>query len=116
MSGYGINDLSLSFKTLADKLNAKIILINRPGYGYSTDTNNEVTIDYIVEYYKSVLKHIGINKKVVLIPYSISGMYAMYWIEKYLDEIESMIALDVGSPQSFIEPNNRVTVFNKLNT
>jgi pimeloyl-ACP methyl ester carboxylesterase len=40
-------------------------------------------------------------------PHSISGMYAMYWIEKYPDEVESMIALDITPPKTYLEsPQN----------
>lgn len=103
MSGHASSDLSLSFEPLAKNINAKIILINRPGYAYSEDTNEEAKIDYIVDYYRKVLNKLNINDQVILMPHSVSGMYAMYWIEEYPNEIESMIALDVTPPKTYLD-------------
>lgn len=36
-------------------------------------------------------------------PHSISGMYAMYWAEKFPNEIKSIIGLDIGSPFLYLE-------------
>lgn len=47
-------------------------------------------------------------------PHSISGMYAMYWIKKYPYEVDSMIALDVRSPQSYVEEYYKVTMLDKI--
>lgn len=108
MGGSGVTDLSLSFKPLADKLNAKVILVNRPGYGSSSDTFKTANIDYIVDFYRKVLKELNITNKVVLMPHSLSGIYAMYWAILYPNEIESIIGLDIGSPYLFVkEPSSK---------
>lgn len=110
MGGSGVSDLSLSFEPLAKNLNAKIILINRPGYGFSDDTNEKATIEYIVNFYRDVLKELNIIDKIYLMPHSISGMYAMYWAEFYPNEINGIIGLDIGSPYLYVEePNNKFT-------
>jgi len=107
LSGHASSDLALSFEPLAKNINAKIILINRPGYAYSEDTNEEAKIDYIVDYYRKVLNKLNINDQVILMPHSVSGMYAMYWLEKYPNEIKSMIALDITPPKTYLDtPNN----------
>lgn len=106
MSGSGATDLSLSFEPLANNINAKIILINRPGYGFSDDTNKKADIDYIVNFYRNVLKKLNVSDKIILMPHSISGIYSMYWAEVYPSEIESIIGLDIGSPYIYVNQNN----------
>ncbi len=98
MPGLNVQNLALLFKPLADKIDAKIVLINRPGYAFSEDTGHEADINYIVEYHRKVLKTIGIDETVILMPHSISGIYAMYWAEKCPDQGEGIIALDIVSP------------------
>ncbi len=106
MGGSGVTDLSLSFEPLSQKINAKIILINRPGYGFSDDSNKKATVDYIVDFYRKALKELNINEKIILMPHSLSGMYAMYWSEMFSNEIERIIGLDIGSPYMYQNDSN----------
>lgn len=103
MSASGATDLSLSFEPLAKNINAKIILINRPGYGYTEDSNKDANIEYIVYFYRNVLKELDIKDNIYLMPQSISGMYAMYWTEFFPNEIKGIIGLDIGSPYMYLD-------------
>lgn len=109
MSGSGVTDLTLSFNKLANMLNTKIILINRPGYGKSSDTSKKADIDFIVDYYHNTLKKLNIADKYILMPHSISGIYAMYWKEKYPLEVDAIIGLDIGSINLYLENDNNNT-------
>ncbi|MCM1053191.1 MAG: alpha/beta hydrolase [Ruminococcus sp.] len=106
MGGSGVTDLSLSFEPLARNINAKIILINRPGYGLSEDTKTQASVEYIVNFYRDVLKELNVTEKVILMPHSLSGMYAIYWAIEYPNEIDSIIGLDIGSPYSYLKEEN----------
>lgn len=103
MPGLNVQNAALSFTPLAEKVNARVILINRPGYALSEDTGVDATSDFIVEFYRKTLKEIGVETSVILMPHSIAGQYAMYWAEKYPEEVSGMIALDIGSPENAIE-------------
>lgn len=106
MGGSGVTDLSLSFYPLAREINARIILINRPGYGSSSDTKDKANIEYIVNFYRNVLKKLNVTDKIILMPHSISGMYAMYWAQLNPSEVEGIIGLDIGSPYLYTEDSN----------
>ena len=103
MPGLNVQNLALLFEPLAEKIDARIILINRPGYAFSEETGRDASLEYIVEYHRKVLAALGITEPVVLMPHSISGIYAMYWAEKYPDEVDGIIALDVGSPELYLD-------------
>lgn len=113
MGGSGVTDLSLSFYPLAREINAKIILINRPGYGSSSDSKDKADIEYIVNFYRNVLKKLNITDKIILMPHSISGMYAMYWAQLNPSEIAGIIGLDIGSPYLYVE-NSVSSLANKI--
>ena len=106
MPGLTTQDLAVSFLPLAEKLNARVILINRPGYSLSEETGKEATVDYIVEYHRKTLAALNISTSVVLMPHSIAGQYAIYWAEKYPSEVSSIIGLDIGSPFLFAEEDD----------
>lgn len=109
LSGLGTNELALSLEPFARKINSKIILINRPGYGLSEDTKEEATLDYVIDYYRNVLKELKINEKVILMPSSLGGLYAIEWINKYPEEIKGLIALDITCP--YLAVNDPETYF-----
>ena len=71
-----------------------VVFIDRAGYGLSDDTDNEMTIDYRVEDYRKALNNAGVKAPYVLMPHSIGGAYASYWVSKYPDEIEAIVFLD----------------------
>ena len=106
MPGLGVQDLSIAGKPLADRINARIILVNRPGYAFSDETGYAADVDYIVEYHRNLLKELGVTEPVVLMPHSIAGQYAMYWAERYPDEVEGIIGLDIGSPYRYLSKND----------
>lgn len=106
IGGSGATDLSLSFNLLAQQIEAKIVLINRYGYGLSDDVHKKASVENIVDFYRNVLKELNITEEVFLMPHSIGGMYAMYWSLLYPNEIEGIIGLDIGSPYMYVKENN----------
>lgn len=106
MPGLTTQDLAVAFQPLAEKLNARIILINRPGYAFSEETGKEATVDYIIDYHRKTLTALNISTPVILMPHSIAGQYAIYWAEKYPSEVSSIIGLDIGSPFLFAEEDD----------
>ncbi|MEE3405913.1 MAG: alpha/beta hydrolase, partial [Acutalibacteraceae bacterium] len=64
------------------------------GYGISDDTAQDMTVENIVEAYRTALKNAGIKAPYVLMPHSIGGVYATYWESKYPDEVEAVAIID----------------------
>ena len=96
LAGLGMADYSVTERRMTACLEKEntVVFIDRAGYGLSDDTDNEMTIDYIVEDYRKALNNAGVKAPYVLMPHSIGGAYASYWVSKYPDEIEAIVFLD----------------------
>ena len=73
----------------------KVVIIEYFGYGFSDDTSEERTIENIVNEIILCLKQLNITKNIILMPHSQSGLYSLYYAEKYPDEIIAIIGLDM---------------------
>lgn len=96
MAGLGSGDFSVAMRQMTDSLEEDnlVVFVDRAGYGFSDDTDNDMTLEYIVEDYRKALNNAGIEGPYILMPHSIGGAYATYWVSKYPDEIEAVIFLD----------------------
>ncbi|ATP40475.1 hypothetical protein CSE16_10675 [Solibacillus sp. R5-41] len=104
MSGSGIAAPVYEMKGLYSKFSQenKIAVVERAGYGYSDVSNDGRDIDKILEQTRKVLIQSGNNPPYVLVPHSLSGLEAIYWAQKYPDEVKSIIALDIGLPHQYV--------------
>lgn len=59
----------------------QIAVVERPGYGLSDVGKEDMTVEYVVECARASLKSAGIAEPYVLMPHSLSGVYATYWGE-----------------------------------
>lgn len=80
--------------TAALETDNRVVFIDRAGYGFSDDTDHEMTTESIVEDYRKALQNAGIKAPYILMPHSIGGAYANYWSSKYPDEIEAVVFVD----------------------
>ena len=96
LAGLGMSDYSVIERKMTECLEKDnaVVFVDRAGYGLSDDTDNEMTIEYIVEDYRKALSNAEIAAPYVLMPHSIGGAYASYWVSKYPDEIEAVVFLD----------------------
>ncbi len=96
ISGMGVSDFSVDLQLVTDQFSDdnQIIFVDRAGYGLSDDTKTPQTVEQIVNDYRTALKNDGIEAPYVLLPHSIGGIYANYWVSEYPDEIEGIVFLD----------------------
>ena len=96
MAGLGSGDFPVAMRQVTASLegNNLVVFADRAGYGFSDDTENEMTLEYIVEDYRKALKNAGIEAPYILMPHSIGGAYANYWVSNYPEEIEAVIFVD----------------------
>ena len=96
MAGLGSGDYAVTTRQMTKELEKDnlVVFVDRAGYGFSDDTENEMTLEYIVEDYRKALKNAGIEAPYVLMPHSIGGAYANYWVSNYPDEIEAIVFVD----------------------
>ena len=96
IAGLGMGDCSVSMRQMTAGLEGDnlVVFVDRAGYGLSDDTNNEMTLEYIVEDYRKALKNSGVEGPYILMPHSIGGVYATYWCSQYPEEIEAVVFID----------------------
>lgn len=102
MTGHGTSNPTLDFKPLwmrmADKY--RIAVVERSGYGWSETSNSSRDIDTILEETRNALDLAGEKGPYVLFPHSMSGLEAIYWAQKYPDEVRAIIGLDPVTPEA----------------
>lgn len=96
MAGLGTGEFSVSARQMTACLEEDnlVVFVDRAGYGFSDDTNAEMTLEYIVEDYRKALKNAGVEGPYILLPHSIGGAYATWWVSKYPEEIEAVAFVD----------------------
>ncbi|PEM71236.1 hypothetical protein COL60_08070 [Bacillus pseudomycoides] len=104
MSGSGIVAPVYELKGLYSKFSKenKIAVIERAGYGYSEAFHDDRDIDTMLEQSREALIQSGNKPPYVLVPHSISGIEAIYWAQKYPNEVKGIIALDIGLPRQYV--------------
>ncbi|WP_205737088.1 alpha/beta fold hydrolase [Acetobacterium paludosum] len=99
--GLGTTAPVLDFQPLIDELakTNKVVVVEPFGYGWSDLTDNERTVENITEELRTALSVAGINGPYVLMPHSISGIYAMYYANTYPEEVKAIIGIDCTLPE-----------------
>ncbi|MCM1525310.1 MAG: alpha/beta hydrolase [Ruminococcus sp.] len=112
MSGGGTCSPILDFRSLYSLLSGeyKTAVVEKFGYGFSDITDGDRDIDVMLEQTRAALNECGIAAPYVLCPHSMSGIEALYWAQKYPDEVEAVIGLDMSVPQYYDEMKISVPV------
>jgi pimeloyl-ACP methyl ester carboxylesterase len=100
LRGFGTPDPALDFKYLMEKLSAQytVIAVEYFGCGWSDRTDAPRTLSNFVEETREALKLAGFAPPYILMPHSISGIYTLYYVHTYPEEIEAIIGLDTAFP------------------
>lgn len=103
MAGSGVPSPILEFKPLADRLSDRyqVVIIEKFGYGYSDEIDGERTVGIITEQDREALRVAGVEGPYILCPHSASGFEAIWWANKYPEEVEAIIGLDMGVPEQY---------------
>lgn len=121
LAGLGMGDYSAAARQMTECLEEDnlVVFVDRAGYGFSDDTENEMTLEYIVEDYRKALKNAGIEEPYILMPHSIGGAYANYWASNFPEEIEGIVFVDGSqlSENAFDEESEyKVGIGEKIST
>lgn len=100
LSGLGTASPIADFMPLAERLgeNYKVVILEYFGYGFSDTTKKERSNENFVNEIRSALKELKMSGPYILMPHSISGIYSMYYAQKYPDEVEAIIGIDETVP------------------
>ena len=99
MSGWDTVSPILDFKPLYSRLSDdyRCVVIEKFGYGFSDIVDGERDFDTILRQDREALKKAGIEAPYVLCPHSLSGFEATLWAQKYPDEVEAIVGLDMST-------------------
>jgi pimeloyl-ACP methyl ester carboxylesterase len=102
MAGHGTSNPTVDFKPLWMKMvsDYRIAVVEKSGYGWSETSNSPRDIDNMLEETRAALNLSGENGPYILFPHSMSGLEAIYWAQKYPDEVLAIIGLDPTTPGS----------------
>lgn len=89
----------LDFKALYSYLSDdfKIVVVEKFGYGFSSDTEQSRDIKTLLENTREVLSRKKIEPPYILAPHSMSGIEALYWYKHHPEEVSAIIGLDMAT-------------------
>lgn len=107
LSGAGTCSPILDFRSLYSLLSEEyqIAVVEKFGYGFSDIVDKNRDIDSMLEDTRAALTAAGLTGPYVLCPHSMSGLEALYWAQKYPDEVSAIIGLDMAVPQYYADMN-----------
>ncbi|MDH6279735.1 pimeloyl-ACP methyl ester carboxylesterase [Prescottella agglutinans] len=96
MPGLGTPEPILGFTPLAERLAEQntVVTVEPFGLGLSDGTDVPRTSEAIVDETRAVLHELGLSGPYVLMPHSISGLYAIWWATHHPDEVAAVVGLD----------------------
>lgn len=105
MSGGGTSSPILDFKSLYSELSDdyRIVVIEKFGYGFSDIVDDKRDIDNILNQSREALLKEGIEGPYILCPHSMSGIEALYWQQKYPQEVKAIVGLDMATPNAYLD-------------
>jgi pimeloyl-ACP methyl ester carboxylesterase len=105
LSGGGIGEPVLEYKPLWSRLarHGRVAMVEYFGYGWSETTDAPRTAEKVVEEIREALKLAGVQPPYVLVPHSMSGIYAMAYAQTHREELKAIIALDTTLPRGLIQ-------------
>lgn len=99
LPGQGTPSPVLDFKLLIDELTSeyRVVAIEPFGYGRSDETEKERTTENIISEIHEAVEQLGIERY-ILMGHSITGLYAVSYVEAYPDEVLAFIGIDSSVP------------------
>ena len=105
LAGGGIASPTLDFKSLYSQLTNeyRIAVVEKFGYGFSEEYDGSRDIDTMLEDTRTALSKAGLQAPYILAPHSMSGLEAIYWSQKYPEEVSAIVGLDMAVPEYYVD-------------
>lgn len=99
LNGFGTPYPSLDFKALSDSLEKDhtIYIIEPFGYGTSDLTDDQRSVANMVNELHEAITKLGLEDY-YLMGHSVSGLYSVYYMDQYPDEVKGFIGIDSSVP------------------
>lgn len=99
LTGFGTASPRLDFEPLIRELDKKytVITIEPFGYGLSSETNRERSLNNMSEEIHEVVKQLNLNR-FILMGHSIAGLYSLAYINNYPGKAIAFVGIDTSVP------------------
>ncbi len=87
------------FKELKDDY--RIVFVERSGVGFSENSGASRDIDTMLQETRLALEKAGVKGPFVLVPVGTAGLEVVYWANKYPDEIQAVIGINITYPEQY---------------
>jgi pimeloyl-ACP methyl ester carboxylesterase len=99
LGGYGTPSPALDFAPLIRELDGyRVVVVEGFGYGYSDTDAPPRTIENITSELHQALHAVGVEEPYVLLGHSISGIYDLYYANRYPSEVSAVVGVDASVP------------------
>lgn len=97
-------DDSIALQPMFDELgDYRLAYVDRSGVGFSEVSGASRDIDIILEETRLALEKAGVKGPYTLVAIGTGGIEAYHWVNKYPEEVESIIGISMNYPEQFIE-------------
>lgn len=99
LTGFGTASPRLDFEPLIRELDKKytVVTIEPFGYGLSSETNRERSLNNMAEEIHEVVKQLNLNR-FILMGHSIAGLYSLTYVNRYPGEATAFVGIDTSVP------------------
>lgn len=95
-------DDSVALSPLFNELGKyRLVLVERSGVGFSEVSGSPRDIDTILDETRLALKGAGVDGPYTLVAMGTGGIEAVHWANKYKDEVEQIIGINMYYPEQF---------------
>lgn len=117
LSGYGTAAPTLDFAPLIEELRPHytVVVVERFGYGYSDLGVTDRTVENVSNELHDVLADLRVHEP-VLIAHSLSGIYALDYVNRFPGEVSALVTIDSSVPEDFAVPADRSSWESALTT
>jgi len=102
-SGFGIPSPYVDFYPLYNEISkqARIVVYDRPGYGWSESSDSPRDIDTIVSEMHELLEKAGEKPPYIFVGHSLASLEIIRFAQIYKDEVKGIVTIDAGNPEFY---------------
>lgn len=117
LSGFGTPSPYADFYPLYDDISkyARIVVPERPGYGYSKETLKPRDIDSIAQELHESLSKAGESPPYILVAHSLGSLEAIRYTQLYKDEVKGLVMIDAGNPEYYLLDSTNPALISSMN-
>lgn len=105
MPGFGVGNPEVYYKPLVSMLDDryKVVVVDYLGYGFSSEKKSDRQSENIINEVRQALYNAEIYGPYILMPHSMSNIYATYYANNFPNEVRGIVGIDGVAPNMLKE-------------